>query len=247
MTPALPLLTSSRPGKRDESTPEPGRVEVWTIGVRRPYDDLARLLSADEAERAGRFRFAPHRQAFVVTRGVLRRLAGRYLDVAPESVTFSYGPQGKPEVAGLAFNVSHAGDLALVAVAPAGRVGVDVEAMRPGVEMRALARRFFTDAENEALDRLSDADLARGFYGCWTAKEAFVKAVGQGVSFGLGRVEVAVPPAAPALVALDGDPAAARAWTLTAVDAGPGYAAAVVCDLPGAEVVVRGRPGERPG
>lgn len=217
-------------------------IDVWRIDVRRPGRDLERLLSPDEAERARRFRFDRDRQAFVVTRGVLRTLIGSHLGVAPEEVAFGYGAHGKPEVGGVSFNVSHAGDVAVAAFAPSGRVGVDVEEMRPDVEMRALARRFFTRTENDALDRLQGDELVRGFYGCWTSKEAFVKAVGEGLSFRLDRVEVAVFPAPARIVSLDGDERAAERWTLRAVDAGPGYAAAVAADVPGAGVRVRGWP-----
>ena len=209
--------------------------DVWRIDVR-GGGDLAGLLSPDESDRAARFRFDRDRDAFVTTRGALRTLIGSYLGIPPESVAFAYGRKGKPEVEGLSFNVSHAGDVALAAFG-AGRVGVDVEAMRPGVEVRALARRFFTRAENEALERLSGEDLLRGFYGCWTCKEAFVKAVGEGLSFELDRVEVAVHPAAPGIVSVDRRPN--DVWTLTEVECGPGYAAAVVTDRPGDEVVVR--------
>ncbi len=214
-------------------------MDVWRIEVRHPAGDLARLLSSDEAERAARFRFEPDRDAFVTARARLRTLAGSYLGVAPEDVVFAYGVRGKPELPGLSFNVSHAGDVVLAAFAPAGRVGVDVEAMRPDVEMRALARRFFTGAENAALERLSDGELVRGFYGCWTRKEAFVKAVGEGLSFELDRVEVSVPPAPARVLSIDGDAGAAGAWTMADVDAGPGYAGAVVVDAPNVEVVVR--------
>lgn len=215
------------------------RVDVWRVRVRGAAPEVAGLLSPDEAERAARFRFEPDREAFVVARGALRTLAGSYLGIAPAQVVFGYGPHGKPEVEGLSFNVSHAGDLALVAFGEMHRVGVDVEVMRPGVEMRALARRFFTAAENDALAVLSGDDLVRGFYGCWTCKEAFVKAVGEGLSFALDRVETAVHPARPRVVSVDGDPDAAASWTLTAIDCGAGYAAAVAVDAPGAEVVVR--------
>lgn len=214
-------------------------MDVWRIDVRRAPPGLERLLSRDEAARAARFRFEPDRQSFVTTRAVLRTLAGSYLGIAPEDVAFAYGDKGKPELAGLSFNVSHAGDVALAAFADGVRVGVDVELMRPDVEMRALARRFFTAAEAAALARLSADDLVRGFYRCWTCKEAFVKAVGEGLSFDLDRVEVAVHPGSAALVSVDGSVEAARAWTLAEVDVGPGYAAAVAVDAPAAEVVVR--------
>ncbi|HEX2195771.1 MAG TPA: 4'-phosphopantetheinyl transferase superfamily protein [Actinomycetota bacterium] len=217
-------------------------MDVWRIEVRHPAGDLARLLAPDEAERAARFRFERDRDSFVTARAGVRTLAASYLGIAPEDVVFGYGPKGKPELGGLAFNVSHAGDVVLAAFAPSGRVGVDVETLRPDVEMRALARRFFTTAENAALERLSGDDLVRGFYGCWTRKEAFVKAVGEGLSFELDRVEVSVPPAPARVLAIDGDEGAAGAWTMADVDAGPGYAAAVVIDEPDVEVVVREWP-----
>ena len=213
-------------------------VDVWRIDVRDAARGVAGVLSPDEAERAARFRFEPDRVAFVATRAALRTLVGSHLGVAPRDVTFRYGEHGKPEVAGLSFNASHAGDVALVALASSGRIGVDVEAMRPGVEMRALARRFFTASENAALARLSEGELAAGFYGCWTQKEAFVKAVGEGLSFELDRVEVAVRPAPVGVLSVDGDAAAGAAWTMAEVDCGPGYAAAVAVDAPGVDVVV---------
>lgn len=216
-------------------------VEVWRIGVR-GVRDVAGLLARDEAERAATFRFERDRESFVTTRGVLRTLVGSRLGIPPESVVFGYGPKGKPEVEGLSFNVSHAGDMALAAFAGSGRVGVDVEEMRPDVEMRALARRFFTAAENDALARLSGPDFVRGFYGCWTSKEAFVKAMGEGVSFRLDRVETSVYPAPAGVLSLDGDPGGAAGWTLTAIECPDGYAGAIAVDAPGAEVVVRDWP-----
>ncbi len=242
MDAGLPM--SFRPVFRDETTSDRPvrRVDVWRIEVRHPAGDLARLLSPDEAERAARFRFERDRDSFVTARARLRTLAGSYLGIAPEDVVFAYGDQGKPELSGLSFNVSHAGDVALAAFAPSGRIGVDVEVMRADVEMRSLARRFFTDAENAALAALTDDDLVRGFYGCWTQKEAFVKAVGEGLSFELDRVEVAVPPAVARVRSLDGDEDAGARWTMTAIDCGDGYAAAVAIDEPDAEIVVRDDP-----
>lgn len=195
-------------------------IEVWRIDLRR-YGGDAAVLSVDEAERAARFRFEAGRRSFVAARSAARMLAGSRLGIAPDAVVFGYGPKGKPEVEGVALNVSHSGDLALIALG-SGRIGVDVEELRSGVEMRALARRFFTRAENDALDRLSGDALVRGFFGLWTQKEALVKAVGEGLS-GLGS--------------LDGLPT--EDWTVTGVDVGPGYAAAVAMDEANVGIVVR--------
>lgn len=216
-----------------------GEVHVWIVDVRRLWRDAASLLSDDEAARAERFRFEPDRESFVATHAALRALAASYLGIEPQEVRFSYGTKGKPALSGLALNASHAGDVALAAFAPSGRVGVDVERMRATDDLAALARRFFTESENRALAQLSPGELVTGFYGCWTRKEAFVKALGEGLSFELDRAEVAVPPEPARLVSVDGDEGAAAGWAMADVDAGPGYAACVAADSPAVDVVVR--------
>ncbi len=215
-----------------------GSLHVWRIDVRRGGDGLRDVLSRDEVERASRFRFDRDREAFVCTRGALRAVLGSYLGIAPERVELAYGEKGKPEVRGLSFNVSHAGDVAVAAFTRTGRVGVDVELMRDDVELTALARRFFTSAENDALSRLSGDRLVAGFYSCWTRKEAFVKALGEGLSFELDRVDVSVHPEPARVLSIDGDTSAGEGWSLVSLDPGRGYAGAVAVDRPGLHVTV---------
>lgn len=225
-------------------------VDVWRIDLRRfslkeesrtrsAGIPSTKVLSEDEAERAARFRFDADRDAFACTRAALRTLVGERLGVAPADVRFTYAPKGKPGAEGVSFNVSHSGDMALIGLTASRRLGVDVELMRPDVEMKTLARRFFSAAENAVLEGLDGDALVRGFYGCWTRKESFVKALGEGLSFDLDRVEVAVPPEPARVVSVDGDPAAGAAWTMADVDAGEGYAGAVVVDAPAAQLQVR--------
>lgn len=216
-----------------------GALHVWRIDVRRPRRGLDALLSEDELDRASRFRFERDRDAFVCTRAALRTLTASYLGIAPRDVAFGYGAKGKPEVDGLSFNASHAGDAALVAFSSGGRLGVDVEVMRTDVELRPLARRFFTRSENAALDALPPEMYAAGFYRCWTRKEAFVKALGEGLSFELDRVEVSVHPDPARILSVDGDAAAGDRWTMRDVPVGEGYAGAVASDVPALDVVVR--------
>jgi 4'-phosphopantetheinyl transferase len=218
-------------------------LHVWRIDVRRPLEDSSRVLAPDETERAARFRFDRDRDAFVCTRVALRTLIGSYLGVRPEDVQLSYADKGKPEIPGLSFNVSHAGDVAAAAFARSGRVGVDVELMRGDVELAALARRFFTAAENEVLARLTGDAFVAGFYSCWTRKEAFVKALGEGLSFDLGGVEVAVHPEPARILLVDGDASAGERWSLVSLEPGPGYAGAVATDRPFADVTVLEWPG----
>ncbi|MDQ3983150.1 MAG: 4'-phosphopantetheinyl transferase superfamily protein [Actinomycetota bacterium] len=213
-------------------------LHVWRIDVRRPGEGLREVLSPDETERASRFRFDRDRDAFVCTRGALRTLLGAYLGAAPEDVELAYGEKGKPEVPTLSFNVSHAGDVAVAAFARTGRVGVDVELMRDDVELIPLARRFFTPAENEALGRLPDDELVAGFYSCWTRKEAFVKALGEGLSFELDRVDVSVHPERARVLSIDGDTSAGERWSMVSLDPGRGCAGAVAVDRPAVDVTV---------
>jgi 4'-phosphopantetheinyl transferase len=218
-----------------------GSVHVWRIDVRQPprvFEELRSLLSRDEEDRAALYRFDPARESFVATRAALRSLAGSYLGIDPRDVTFAYTAKGKPEVPGLSFNASHAGDVAVAAFARSGSVGVDVEEMRPDRDLRALARRFFAPAENAALDLLDGQALVAAFYRCWTRKEAFVKAVGEGVSFDLRRFVVSVEPGA-RIVSIDGDPEAAAAWWAADVSPRGGYVAAVVASAPVADLSVR--------
>lgn len=214
-------------------------LHVWRIGVRAPSSDAAAVLSPDETARAERFRFERDRESFVSTRAALRGLVASYAGIAPGEVRFAYGPAGKPEAGGLAFNVSHAGDVALAAFGASGRVGVDVELVRDDSDLTAVARRFFGEHEIGALDALSGDAFVAGFYSCWTRKEAFAKALGKGLSFELDRAEVSVYPEPARLVSVDGEAGAAAGWTMVDVDAGPGYAACVAVDAPAVDVKVR--------
>ncbi|MDQ4023982.1 MAG: 4'-phosphopantetheinyl transferase superfamily protein [Actinomycetota bacterium] len=223
--------------------PDERSVHVWRIDVRQPAEalrELRALLAPDEEERAARFRFDRDRDAFVATRAALRCLAGSYLGLAPRKVAFAYAPKGKPWTDGISFNVSHAGDVALAAFTRSCRVGVDVEEMRPGVDLGALARRFFSPAENRALGVLENDAFVTAFYRCWTRKEAFVKALGEGLSFDLDRVDVSVGADARLLSV---DAAQAGGWWIADVSPRDGYAGAVVADLRDAELTVREWPG----
>jgi 4'-phosphopantetheinyl transferase len=219
----------------------PGEVQVVHVALDAVAgaDRFRPLLSADERARADRFRFAPDRTRFTVARGVLRGLLGARLGVAPAAVGFAYGAHGKPAIASpptgawLRFNVSHSGDVALVALARDRDVGVDVERIRPDVRSDDLARRFFSPRENAVLAALPDEARRLAFFRIWTAKEAFVKATGEGVARGLAGFDVVDAAGAPQL-RLD-EPAQ---WSLRDLSVAPGYAAAVVAEGVPDEVVV---------
>ncbi|NWG15751.1 MAG: 4'-phosphopantetheinyl transferase superfamily protein [Chloroflexi bacterium] len=212
-------------------------MDVWA--TRLDFDPqrvkhLAGLLSPDEQARAARFRFAVHRRRFIVARGVLRTLLGRYTNAAPESVRLKYSPAGKPSPDpdhGLRFNLSHSHELALYAIAYEREVGVDLEYMRPLEDIERLAAGTFSARENAVWRQLPDAQKQEGFFNCWTRKEAYIKALGQGLSYPLDQFDVSLKPGEPArLLSVTGTPQEVTRWTFQAFNPGENYVAALVVE-----------------
>jgi 4'-phosphopantetheinyl transferase len=224
-------------------TPDAGTLHLWHASLDRPAAGHEGLLSADELERAERFHFARDRRRFVVGRGILRALLGAYLDTAPEAVQLRYGASGKPALADgpLRFNLSHSGAVALFAFTTEGEVGVDVEELLPQPDARRLADHFFSPAEVATLRAVPAAALDRGFLECWTRKEAFVKARGDGLSLPLDAFDVTFGPGRRcALVRTAWAPEEAGQWSLVDVsDPAGGYVAAVATS--GAELRIEHR------
>lgn len=212
-------------------------VHVWRVPLDPPAGAvaaLARSLSDDERGRAARFLFDRDRIAFTVARGALRTLAGRYLAEPPARLVFGYRDRGKPYLiappGGLRFNVSHSGQLALVCFAQGREVGVDIEQRRELSDLLALARTAFAPNEYAALCRLPPRDHPEAFFACWSRKEAFIKATGEGVAQ-LAAFDVSLGPGEPArLLRVDGEPPGAPRWSLHDLPAIPGYAAALVVE-----------------
>ena len=154
-------------------------------------------LSHDERIKAGRFHHASDRNRYVQTRAALRRLIGRLQGIAPDAVAFSTGLHGKPKLASpwrdLSFNLSHAGDHALIAISNEGSVGVDIEQPSARIEMQSIAGHFFTVGERQVLDAAGEAARQSCFLAIWTAKEAYAKGLGLGLT--LDPVSFEVRPA----------------------------------------------------
>jgi 4'-phosphopantetheinyl transferase len=190
-----------------------------------------RLLADDELERAGRFAFEDLRQSFTLARGALRILLGRSLSVTPDSIRFTYGGKGKPSLAApgrLRFNVSHSDRLVLIAATLDCEIGVDIEKIRPATDVHEIAARFFCAEENVDLMSLAADQREAAFFRCWTRKEAYIKATGDGLSAPLDRFAVSLGPGAAArMVHIGGDADEAAAWTLHDLAVEPEYAAAL--------------------
>jgi len=200
-----------------------------------PIAALADLLTPQERARAERFRQADDRRRCIVGRGVLRRLLGRRLNRAPGSLVFGANPHGKPtlaEAGDIAFNVSHSGEYVLVAVGRAAAIGVDVEQLRPDLDLMSVGSRVFTPTELASIADAPDTEKVARFFRQWTFKEAVVKAVGLGLSLDLKRFEIAVSDEGAGLIshgAAELEPCGP--WRLEAVAVEEGYSAALAVRL----------------
>lgn len=206
---------------------------MWRFLLEQPpalQENFLRTLDAAERARAARFHFDIHRRHFVVGRGFLRRLLARYLDARPEEVRFSYGPQGKPMLDGehraspLRFNASHSGDWAVYGFVHDHEIGVDVELVKEALATEGIAERFFSAGEVETLNGLPKDEKPGAFFRCWTRKEAYIKAVGSGLSHPLDTFDVTLSPGEPARLSR------VEGWSLFNVEVAPGYAGALAVE-----------------
>lgn len=188
--------------------------------------ELEALLDDEERSRAAAFHFERDRRRFSVRRGLLRIELARATGIEAARLGYVEGPQGKPsviEAPALRFNVSHAEDLALVVMSRETEIGCDIERIDPKKARRDVARRFFSPEEFATLDALPNEQWAEGFFNCWTRKEAYIKALGVGLAYPLESFTVSLAPGdRPRLIT--GEPHC----TISALNAGPGYSAAVV-------------------
>ena len=232
-------LWPSPPGQLPLPTTD---VHVWRASLEQPLpnvESLRQLLSPDERARADRFHFEKDRRHFVVARGVLRSLLGRYLGIEPDTLRFAYADHGKPHLAAeipqqpaqLKFNLAHSGGLAVYAFTGLGEVGVDLEQINPHFTGDDIARRFFSATEVACLDQLPAETRGLAFFNCWTRKEAFIKAKGMGLSFALDQFDVTLAPDQKAeLLRTRWDDNEAGRWSLRALEIGVGYVGAVAVE-----------------
>lgn len=228
--------------------PVPGRseIQVWRINLAAPPAEVDRLLnslSAEEREQAARFHFAPDQRRFVVRRVRRRQLLSACLGIRPETLRLEFTGHRKPVLHvpggadGLRFNCSYSADLALIAISRGRELGVDVEQHRDLADAEALAKAFFSEREIRELAELPQASKLKGFFDCWTRKEAFVKAVGLGLTCPLNRFSVSLAPGRPAAVLEAADElGAAEKWTMISLATGPDFSAALVFEGPAARI-----------
>ncbi len=194
-------------------------LHLWRANLNLPTPQLQaleRILSTDELIRARRFKFLKHQQHFIAARGMLRQLLGRYLQQAPTEILFHYNEHGKPQLTqtpSLHFSVSHSHDWVTYAIGLQPLLGVDIERIHD-IAVTDIAQRFFSHTENQQLHHLALSEQRSAFFKLWTCKEAFIKAIGEGMTFPLQNFTIDILANPPHLVNIRDDATAAQSWTL---------------------------------
>jgi 4'-phosphopantetheinyl transferase len=207
-------------------------IHVWTVPLTGSPETIAAcrdLLSSEERARADRFVFPHLRDSYALSQGALRLLLASYLTIPPHEIRLASGPKGKPSLLDephLDFNKSHSKGLALYAFTNDCAVGIDVEELRQLPDFQQIASGFFCPLEAQEL--ASVKDTAAAFFRCWTRKEAYIKAVGDGLSIPLDEFQVTLLAEHPArFVHIGNDDRAASTWNLHHLEPAPGYIGAL--------------------
>jgi len=218
----------------------PNQVDIWRIdlaGHNNRIQQYRCLLSPGEIQRADRFYFEKDRRRFTVARVAMREILSRYAGLAPQELCFSYGAKGKPELceaveqSGVKFNLSHSSECALLAVTRHLTIGVDIELVNAESATQEIAEHFFSAVEVQTLQALPSHQRVEAFFSCWTRKEAYVKALGEGLSIPLDSFVVALAPGIPAaLLHVEVDASEVQRWSMYNIEATEGYKAALVVE-----------------
>ncbi|NES76659.1 MULTISPECIES: 4'-phosphopantetheinyl transferase superfamily protein [Okeania] len=212
----------------------PNHVHIWSKNLKSPpseIEELSKILSSDEIDRAKKFYFERDKNRFIIARGTLRKILSCYLNIEPKKLQFTYSERGKPYLpdTSILFNLSHSQDLALYAITTVNLIGIDLEYIRPMNDAEALAKRFFTSQEYNLISQLPPQQQQEIFFKIWTCKEAYLKATGDGLAGGLEKVEVCLKPEQPIqFISINGDFQEASRWYLHQFIPESNYIAAVV-------------------
>jgi 4'-phosphopantetheinyl transferase len=239
--PTIARMSTSVEWSAPRETPDldGNAIHIWRASLAMDSAALRRLeetLADHERARAERFHFERDRKRFIAARGFLRDLLGRYLQCAPQTVEFVYGPHGKPAISSgesrhpFSFNLSHSHELAVIGIKREREIGIDVELVRPEFAGEEIAKRYFSAKEVDELSRLPAELRTEGFFLCWTRKEAYIKAKGDGLQISLDSFDVSLTPGMPAMLSSADE----SRWTIESFDPSlvhePRYAAAVVAE-----------------
>lgn len=173
---------------------EPGTLHLWYVDVGNELNEnYYNLLNRDERIKSEKYRFSQDQNMFITARAVLRILSGHYLKKDPIDIVFNYGPYGKPyfqDENSLMFNISHSGSKAILGFGKVAAIGVDIENIKDNFDVLDIAGKFFSQSEIKSLAETSQEEQNRAFFRCWTRKESFIKAKGDGLSLPLDSFSV---------------------------------------------------------
>jgi 4'-phosphopantetheinyl transferase len=185
------------PVAADPTEPEAGQVHLFCAALpefKSQIRQFERFLSRAEIERATRFHFVKDRNSYIVRHALLRLILGRYLSVLPEELEFEYGEFGKPALKSspvvLHFNTAYSSELVMFGITTLGPIGVDIERVHSIPEFEDIAAQYFCPQEAAMMRALPEERRMKAFYSCWTSKEAYLKATGEGIAESLNKVEV---------------------------------------------------------
>ena len=223
-----------------------GEIHIWKIylDVSNELVQIARgVLSRDEVDRADRFRLEGDRRRFTIAHAAMREILAHYLAAEPRRLTFEYGAQGKPRLVAarnageLKFNFSHSSDLALLGVTRQISVGIDLEAVCFDFAVEEIAQSFFSADEVRTLLELPKGLRVKAFFCCWTRKEAYIKALGKGLSIPLDSFSVEFRPNEPAgLLRVESDTEGISCWSIYNIEIDSAYAGALVAEGKGHKI-----------
>ena len=209
-------------------------------------DSLKKLLSQDEIDRAQRFKFEKLRTHFITGRGILRIILGNYLNQTPESIKFSYADKGKPFIkdSSLKFNLAHSGGRVVYAFTEENEVGIDLEIIKEMKDASEIAKHYFSRSEIEDLEKVGEDNINKAFFNCWTSKEAFIKTIGDGLSYPLANFSVTLKPGEkPKILWIKDKTDEVNHWSLFRINTEENYISTLAIKAKEAEIIYRS-PGD---
>lgn len=173
------------------------QIHLWVLKFSEyPFDKIQyeKLLDDSEIERMNNFKFDKDKKTYAITRSTLRVLLSRYIDIEPTDVTFYCNDYGKPFLGNankdIQFNVSHSGNYGLIAITEKSPVGVDIEKINPDFASIEIAKKYYSQTENELLNNENSKDKIKVFFNIWSRKEAYIKCFGEGLSIPLNEFSI---------------------------------------------------------
>lgn len=215
-------------------------VHVWRAYITTDCERITKYvssLSVEEVDRARRFIRQPDRDRYISAHGVLRSILGAYIGCPPSRLAFEMNNYGKPRLVNsqdghdIQFNLSHSGDMILIALSSTSAVGIDVEYIRKYMNVYEIVNSVFSDDERKYLNSLPAAEIEERFFACWTAKEAFLKGIGEGLTYPLDNFSIVFSNGVPSGIKyIKDDPVRYKCWTIIGLFPGPGYSGALAVE-----------------